>query len=82
VVIGVPGGGDVDYEQLVARSADDDVDVVVGFDDVCMMTHTSGTTGTPKGVMLTRGNVRWNVVNLLSLVDFRSDDVTVAIGDT
>jgi fatty-acyl-CoA synthase len=79
VVVGVPGGSDVDYEQLVARSADDIVDAVVSFDDVCMMTHTSGTTGTPKGVMLTHGNVTWNVVNLLSLVDFRSDDVTVAI---
>jgi len=29
--------------------------------------------------MLTHGNVTWNVVNLLSSADFRSDDVTVAI---
>jgi fatty-acyl-CoA synthase len=46
---------------------------------VCMLPHTSGTTGKPKGVMLTHGNVTWNVVNLLSVVDFRGDDVTIAI---
>src|SRR5262249_10380938 len=41
--------------------------------------HTSGTTGRPKGVMLTHGNITWNVVNLLTCADFRSDDVTVAL---
>ena len=44
-----------------------------------MVTHTSGTTGVPKGVMLTHGNVTWNVVNLLSIADFRDDDVTIAV---
>ena len=44
-----------------------------------MITHTSGTTGMPKGVMLTHGNITWNVVNLLSVADFRGDDVTVAV---
>ena len=44
-----------------------------------MITHTSGTTGMPKGVMLTHGNITWNMVNLLSVADFRGDDVTVAV---
>src|SRR5215217_3658 len=51
----------------------------IRLDDVCMLPHTSGTTGTPKGVMLTHGNITWNVINFLSVVDFRSDDVTIAI---
>ena len=29
--------------------------------------------------MLTHGNITWNVINFLSVVDFRSDDVTIAI---
>jgi fatty-acyl-CoA synthase len=29
--------------------------------------------------MLTHGNVTWNVVNLLTCADFRSDDVTIAL---
>jgi fatty-acyl-CoA synthase len=48
-------------------------------DDLCLLPHTSGTTGPPKGIMLTHANVTWNVVNFLSCADFRSDDVTIAI---
>ena len=44
-----------------------------------MLAHTSGTTGVPKGVMLTHGNITWNVVNLLSVAEFRGDDVTIAV---
>jgi fatty-acyl-CoA synthase len=79
VVLGPAIGADVDYEQLVAESPDDPADEVVGLDEVCMLPHTSGTTGSPKGVMLTHGNLTWNVVNFISVVDFRSDDVTIAI---
>src|SRR6516162_400470 len=52
---------------------------MVTLGDLCLLPHTSGTTGRPKGVMLTHGNVTWNVVNLLSCADFRSDDVTIAL---
>jgi acyl-CoA synthetase (AMP-forming)/AMP-acid ligase II len=79
VVVGGATGADVGYEQLIAESPDDPLDEVIGLDEVCMLAHTSGTTGTPKGVMLTHGNITWNVINLLSVVDFSSDDVTVAI---
>jgi fatty-acyl-CoA synthase len=79
VVVGTASGTDVNYERLVAESLDDPVDEATGLDDVCMLPHTSGTTGAPKGVMLTHGNITWNVINLLSVVDFRSDDVTIAI---
>ena len=79
IVVNADAGSDVDYEQLIATSSDDPVDEVVAFDDLCMLPHTSGTTGTPKGVMLTHGNVTWNVVNVLSVAEFRSDDVTIAV---
>jgi fatty-acyl-CoA synthase len=71
--------GASDFEELVASSPDDPVEVTVGMDDVCLLPHTSGTTGPPKGVMLTHANLTWNVVNFLSCADFRGDDVTVAI---
>ena len=71
--------GALDLEALVVESPEDPVEVAVGMDDVCLLPHTSGTTGPPKGVMLTHANLTWNVVNFLSCADFRGDDVTVAI---
>jgi acyl-CoA synthetase (AMP-forming)/AMP-acid ligase II len=71
--------GALDFEALVAGSPDDLVEGAVGMEDVCLLPHTSGTTGPPKGVMLTHANLTWNVVNFLSCADFRSDDITVAI---
>ncbi len=68
-----------DYSELIARASDDDIDEPVSLDDLCMLPYTSGTTGAPKGVMLTHGNVTWNVVNVLSCADIRSEDVTIAI---
>jgi fatty-acyl-CoA synthase len=71
--------GGFDFEALVTESPDDPVEASVGMNDLCLLPHTSGTTGPPKGVMLTHANVTWNVVNFLTCADFRSDDVTVAI---
>jgi fatty-acyl-CoA synthase len=73
----MPGAGD--FEALVAESPDDPVEVAVGMDDVCLLPHTSGTTGSPKGIMLTHANLTWNVINFLTCADLRGDDVTVAI---
>ncbi len=71
VVVGADSASDIDYEQLIAASRDDPFEEAVAFDDLCLLPHTSGTTGLPKGVMLTHGNITWNVVNLLSVADFR-----------
>jgi fatty-acyl-CoA synthase len=68
-----------DFETLITDSPADPVEVPVSMDDICLLPHTSGTTGRPKAIMLTHANVTWNVVNFLSCAEFRRDDVTVAI---
>jgi len=60
------------------KSADEtEVDEPIGLDDLFMIQYTSGTSGRPKGVMLTHGNVIWNVYNLLVDVDVTSEEVAL-----
>ena len=79
VVGGGARDGSLDYEAFVAGSPEHVPAADIDADDLLFLPHTSGTTGSPKGVMLTHGNVTWNVVNFLSRADFRGDDVTIAI---
>ncbi len=55
---------DGDYERALAAAGPAPAPVPLTHDDIGMVMYTSGTTGHPKGAIITHGMVFWNCVNL------------------
>ncbi|KPC59925.1 o-succinylbenzoate--CoA ligase [Streptomyces chattanoogensis] len=79
---GPPGSTDVRthlevgaaYEKALAGAPKVSVDETVTPDDTCIIMYTSGTTGRPKGAMLTHANLTWNALNVLVDTDLAADE--------
>ena len=66
-------GADVSDAELDARVT------AIGADDVATIVYTSGTTGPPKGCMLTHGNLRADIDSVQPRVGFAAGDDVVYV---
>ncbi|MFF4759820.1 long-chain fatty acid--CoA ligase [Streptomyces sp. NPDC001292] len=71
--------GALGYEDLLAAGRTEPLDATVAPDDPCMIMYTSGTTGRPKGAVLSHANITWNSVNVLVDTDLAGDEVTLVV---
>ncbi len=69
------------YDLLLAAQSEEEpeLDVAPDLDTPHIIMYTAGTTGQPKGAVLSQGASFWNAVNLTLAMDFTSKDRDLAV---
>ncbi len=68
--------GFIFYEDMLKDASDKEPDVEVDEDDLTVLMYTGGTTGLPKGVMLSHRNIMTGVISANLMSNITSEDAT------
>jgi len=79
IAFGDPVDFALSYEELLASSSEAEPGVPIEDDDTLLLVYTSGTTGKPKGVMLSQNNVYSNAIDSVTGVELTQDTINLNV---
>lgn len=71
--------GTIKFWKIVHESPDEEIPLKIKEDDLAVILYTAGTTGTPKGVMLTHRNLYSNAANSASIRSVERGDIGLSV---
>jgi len=71
-----PVAGFIDYETMLKDAPDKEPGISVAEDDMAVLMYTGGTTGLPKGVMMSHRNLMTAVLSATIAMEFTREDAT------